>query len=139
MYYLYNTNTLLIHSAHTLLRPATLLKKRLWHWRFPVNFEKFLRTSFLQNISGRLLPFLSLFHFLGYSTLITKHANTCSKSRIKNNMYYISSKLRRKTSQVKSYNLKKKPQRVPKQSLQLRNFNFNLFPYFESPKYYILS
>ena len=28
------------------LRPATLLKKRLWHRCFPVNFAKFLRTSF---------------------------------------------------------------------------------------------
>ena len=37
------------------LRPATLLKKRLWHRFFPVNFAKFLRTPFLQNTSGRLL------------------------------------------------------------------------------------
>ena len=29
------------------LRPATLLKKRLWHKCFPVNFAKFLRTPFL--------------------------------------------------------------------------------------------
>ena len=29
------------------LRPAILLKKRLWHRCFPVNFEKFLRTPFL--------------------------------------------------------------------------------------------
>ena len=29
------------------LRPATLLKKRLWHRCFPVNFAKILRTSFL--------------------------------------------------------------------------------------------
>ena len=29
------------------LRPATLLKKKLWHRRFPVNFVKFLRTPFL--------------------------------------------------------------------------------------------
>ena len=29
------------------LRPATLLKKRLWHLYFPVNFVKFLRTLFL--------------------------------------------------------------------------------------------
>ena len=36
------------------LSPATLLKKRLWRQRcFPVNFEKFLRTSF--SYSGRLL------------------------------------------------------------------------------------
>ena len=37
------------------LRPATLLKKGLWHRCFPVNLVKFLRTSFLQNTSGRLL------------------------------------------------------------------------------------
>ena len=37
------------------LRPATLLKKRLWHRCFPGNFVKFLRTPFLQNTSGRLL------------------------------------------------------------------------------------
>ena len=37
------------------LRPATLLKKRLWHRCFPVNFEIFLRTPFSQNISGQLL------------------------------------------------------------------------------------
>ena len=29
------------------LRPATLLKKRLWYRCFPVNFVKFLRTPFL--------------------------------------------------------------------------------------------
>ena len=37
------------------LSTATLLKKRLWHWCFPVNFAKFLRTPFPQNASGRLL------------------------------------------------------------------------------------
>ena len=40
------------------LRSATLLKKRLWRRCFLVNFAKFLRTPFLQNIFGRLLlPF----------------------------------------------------------------------------------
>ena len=29
------------------LQPETLLKKRLWHSCFPVNFAKFLRTPFL--------------------------------------------------------------------------------------------
>ena len=29
------------------LRPAALLKQRLWHRCFPVNFAKFLRTSFV--------------------------------------------------------------------------------------------
>ena len=36
------------------LRPATSLKKRLWHRCFPVNFDNFLRTPVLQNTSGRL-------------------------------------------------------------------------------------
>ena len=36
-------------------RPATLLKKKLWHRRFTVNFAKFLRIPFLLNTSGRLL------------------------------------------------------------------------------------
>ena len=30
----------------TRLKPSTLLKKRLWHRCFPVNFAKFLRTPF---------------------------------------------------------------------------------------------
>ena len=34
------------------LRPATLLKKRLWHWCFPVNFAKFLRTFFYRTPLG---------------------------------------------------------------------------------------
>ena len=34
------------------LRPATLLKKRLWHRCFPANFVKLSRTPFLQNTSG---------------------------------------------------------------------------------------
>ena len=34
---------------------CSFIKKRLWHRCFPVNFAKFLRTSFLQNTSGWLL------------------------------------------------------------------------------------
>ena len=38
------------------LRPATLLKKRLWHWCFPVNLTKFLRTPFyIENLWWLLL------------------------------------------------------------------------------------
>ena len=37
----------LIFSKVAGLRPATLLKKRLWHKSFPVNFAKFPRTPFL--------------------------------------------------------------------------------------------
>ena len=34
--------------------PATLLKKRLWYRCFPVNFAKFVETTFLQDTSGPL-------------------------------------------------------------------------------------
>ena len=37
------------------LRPATLLKKRLWYRCFPVTFAKFLGIPILQNTSGQLL------------------------------------------------------------------------------------
>ena len=46
--------SLLLEKSYR-LRPATLLKKRLGHRCCPMNFAKFLRTPFLQNISGRLL------------------------------------------------------------------------------------
>ena len=36
------------------LRPTTLLKKRIWHRCFPVNFEKFLATHFLTEHLRRL-------------------------------------------------------------------------------------
>ena len=42
-------------TATALTTPAALLKKRLRHRYFPVNFAKFLRTTFLQNNFGRLL------------------------------------------------------------------------------------
>ena len=53
------------HLCHSLflnkvvgLRPATLLKRRLWHRCFPVNFVKFLRTSFLtEHLRWLLLSF----------------------------------------------------------------------------------
>ena len=46
----------LISSRH---QPATLLKKRFWHRRFPVNFAKFLRTPFLtEHLQWLLLTLL---------------------------------------------------------------------------------
>ena len=47
------------------LRPATLLKKRLCHRCFPVNFVKFLRTSFcIEYLWSLLLQNDILFHLL---------------------------------------------------------------------------
>ena len=37
------------------VRPGTLLKNKLWHRCFPVNFAKFLRAPVLQNSYERLL------------------------------------------------------------------------------------
>ena len=37
------------------LRPLTLLKRRLWHKCFPMNFAKFLRTPIFKNTSERVL------------------------------------------------------------------------------------
>ena len=48
-------------AKHLCLRPATLLKKRLWHRCFPVNFAKFLRLPFLQNSSKPLLLYSETF------------------------------------------------------------------------------
>ena len=38
------------------LRLKVILKKRVWDSCFPVSFVKVLRTPFVQNIFGRLLP-----------------------------------------------------------------------------------
>ena len=38
----------LIKLQASVLSPITLLKKRLWHRYFPMNFVKFLRTPFLK-------------------------------------------------------------------------------------------
>ena len=60
------------------LRPATLLKKRLCHRCFPVNFAKFLRTPFLQNTSGRLLLYIHKFWIRHlHSTFKFDHENIC--------------------------------------------------------------
>ena len=51
----------LFFNEATDLRPATLLKKRLWHKRFRVDFAKFLRTPFFTEHLQWLL--LILTHF----------------------------------------------------------------------------
>ena len=48
-------NLIKLQARKLFFRPATLLKKRLWHRCFPVNISKFERTLFLKKTSGRLL------------------------------------------------------------------------------------
>ena len=60
---------------------ATLLKTRLWHRCFPLNFTEFLRTPFVQNTFGWLLltvPRKYVNTFKARSqTSINKHNPTC--------------------------------------------------------------
>ena len=52
------------------LRPATLVKRRLWHRFFPVNFAKFLRTPFI--IEHLWWQLLSIILYLSQSTIEEK-------------------------------------------------------------------
>ena len=54
------------------LRPATLLRKRLWHRCSPLNFAEFLRIPLLQNASGQLLPFMTYVFLRTFSKLSGK-------------------------------------------------------------------
>ena len=64
-------------------RPATLLKKRLWHRHFPVNFAKFLRTPFLQNTSGGCSSFYWTINF-SLSSILFDFADMLILRNIKN-------------------------------------------------------
>ena len=62
------------------LRHATLLKKRLWHRCFPVNFAKFLRTHFFKEhlrwllLKGRFLIILFSFSETESTFIIQRHS-----------------------------------------------------------------
>ena len=53
--------------------PATLLKKRLWHRCFPVNFAKFLRTPFFTEHLWWLLLLVYLKVYTAFNKLWYKH------------------------------------------------------------------
>ena len=58
------------------LRPVTLLKKRLWHRCFPVNFAKFLRTPFRTRLGDCFCHYqLGLRLFIDY--MIIFNSLTC--------------------------------------------------------------
>ena len=63
------------------LWPATLLKKSLWRRCFPVNFAKFLRISFFQNTSGRLLLNWGLYLRINWRVIFGKVV-PCSRLRL---------------------------------------------------------
>ena len=80
------------HLRHSLpfnevagLRPATILKRRLWHRCFPVNFAKFLRTPFLHNTSGLLLLYIMIdilhsLHSCSFCMFLDIPNHICSQS-----------------------------------------------------------
>ena len=76
-------------------RPATLLKKRLRHRCFPVNFAKFLITLSLQNTSETLLLqkhkpnlFLNLYFNLPKKQNCTLGTRTVSEKKKKKSTFY---------------------------------------------------
>ena len=82
------------------LRSTTLRKKRLWHWCFPVNFAKFLRSSFVQNTSDRLLPW----------TTASETSNTKRRSKVQEKN--MSCKRALSFDQWKNFSKTYKPMRV---------------------------
>ena len=50
-------------QGNTFARVSFLIKKRLWHRCFPVNFAKFLRTRFYTEHLRWLLLFMQMFNF----------------------------------------------------------------------------
>ena len=75
------------------LRPATLFKKRLRHRCFPVNFAKFLRTSFLQNTpASEHLPKISIYS-VDKSNISQRLKNTYNQDRVKVLCYLQSDKI----------------------------------------------
>ena len=58
-------------------RFTTLLKRRLWHRCFPVNFAKILRTPFLQNTTGQLLLSLVNISLLQQNFFWNNSKNEC--------------------------------------------------------------
>ena len=78
-------NTCARVSFSTGLRPATLLKKRLWHRCFPVNFAKFLRTPFLtEHLQWLLLK--TAFWFSVSTTFSKKNINIFKDSLLVNRL-----------------------------------------------------
>ena len=109
-----------------MLRPATLLKRRLWHRCFFVNYVNFLRTSFLQNISGRLLlPFPISPFDISYVILISKRLPMSLWN--KENISWSKRPIEEKMSNNRFEGFIKQP--VIKQSPTFLSFSFFLFSY----------
>ena len=72
-----------------ILKFATLLKKRLWHRRFPVNLAKFLRTPFFAEQLRRLLLNYELMNFMLFANLGFKDITNPYNCLMKNAYFLI--------------------------------------------------
>ena len=70
------------------LRSATLLKKRLWHRCFPVNFAKFLRTPFFAEHIWWLLLSILLSLETGLHTVCLIYVKEFAKTMHLNLLYF---------------------------------------------------
>ena len=74
------------------LSPATLLKKRLWHRCFPVNFAKFLRTPFYRILPDDYFLYLIMLCsiiLIQFSCLATVNASKNQKHQTKSSLAYV--------------------------------------------------
>ena len=66
-------------SFFKLQAPTTLLKKRIWHRCFPVNFVKFSRTTFSQNTPGHSFWNLEQLQLAAFDWSTSRYTNADSK------------------------------------------------------------
>ena len=69
------------------IKACSFIKERLWHRCFLVNVAKFLRSPFLQKISGRLLLFRSLFgetrlDWIQHKNQLRQLTSKCSQKKL---------------------------------------------------------
>ena len=97
---------------------GSLLKKRLWHRCFPINFAKFLRIPFLRNTSGRRLLYRAHEHDKAFQC-IDEQNTTDRNGRNRHRRYSVKKvflkffQYSRKTPLIKRlFSLKKAPTQV---------------------------
>ena len=87
-----------------ILKFATLLKKRLWHRRFPVNLAKFLRTPFFAEQLRRLRLNYELMTFMLFANLGFKDITNPYNCLMKNAYFLIKTSI----DWITSYIIKQK-------------------------------
>ena len=128
----------LCHCEKRVLRNFTeftgkhLCASLYWHWCFPVNFAKFLRTPFLQNTPRRLL--LNITSFKAFDCVSDLKIPFLVKAKIKLGQMNWWAKLTSNFIIDSLYNFQNKPSLLPQcnenylSQLQLLRFRLTIFP-----------